>query len=62
MALAAVVQALGEAPDQRNDKDRVYIFKLKDSALLWITYGQNGSIANCVVALKSGSRENIALP
>jgi hypothetical protein len=62
MTIAEVAKALGEAPDQRNDINHVYIFKMQDDAKLWITYGKDGTIATCQVTPKARPWQTIDLP
>ena len=54
MPLAEIVRALGQQPSQRNDKDRVYIFKIRGEQDLWIVYGTDGVIKDCHAMGRNG--------
>jgi hypothetical protein len=62
MPLAEVTRVLGAAPDQRNDVNHVYIFKLRDDTLLWITYGKDGVMSDCQLQPKQGQMQRLDLP
>jgi hypothetical protein len=62
MTIDQVAKALGKAPEQRNDVNHVYIFKMQDDAALLISYDKKGAMATCQVMPKQGPWQNITLP
>lgn len=64
MSLTEVIRALGEPPSQRNDKNRVYLFKLQGRQTLWVVYGPDNVISSCqtIPDQGAGGGQKIELP
>ncbi len=54
MRLAELCMALGAKPNQANEQQKLYLFKLRNGAMLWVNYGGDGAIAKCTVVPENG--------